>query len=66
MESEPTEIPPFDALIEADDQNFKTTTRALGTTAELVQDLKAGTKALRISCRFQRGWQARGPHAEVR
>ena len=59
-------MPPFDALIEAENQNFKTTTRALRTTTELVQDLKAGSKVLRISFRFQRGWQAREPHAEIR
>src|ERR1039457_6878129 len=38
MEPDSTAIPPFDALIKAENQNFQTTTRALGTTTELVQD----------------------------
>jgi hypothetical protein len=38
MEPDPTALPPFDSLIEAENQNFWTTTNALGTTTELIQD----------------------------
>jgi hypothetical protein len=40
MEPESTSIPPFDALIKAESQNFQTTTTALGETTGLVQDFE--------------------------
>lgn len=40
MEPDSTAIPPFDALIKAENQNFQTTARALGATTGLVQDFE--------------------------
>jgi hypothetical protein len=40
MDHNATAAPNFDALIKAENQNFQTTTRALGATTELVQDFE--------------------------
>lgn len=40
MEPHLTVLPPFDALIEAEQRNFQTSTKGLGTTTELVQDFE--------------------------
>ena len=52
MEPDSSAIPPFDALMKAENQNFHATTQALGTTASLVQDFEDLYQSLAGSIRI--------------